>query len=341
MSGNLVKLSYEVYNKQRLAVRGDRDKYQEIIKAIGGRWNPRMRGGEGWLVPISQQEKLEKIIRDLTGVQSTQTHQQTTQTTPQVLSDENGVTVSDVKSGSIKSSKSSESNESNSSQVKSDSSDSDSATIPEVKSRKQQKKYHREQSEDTEKSQNDQVNESHESDNSSGDSSDSSEIDPKIKALLNTVDENSGKTRDKKNQRHAKVTERTKHTNEDKKDKKDKKEKRAEKTRHTKHTDKLEDDIISYYKSLKKKPSDFQKLHQTTSNSRTYSSTKSESYESSSDDFPSPSSPSSPSNQVLLKNSKNEKVLKRKIKELQRLVYETEMKNKKLKAKYKRNIYRK
>lgn len=60
------ELEYIIYNKHRLAVRGDRNKYQDLLKNIGGRWNSRMRGGEGWLVPIEHKEELDAIINGIT-----------------------------------------------------------------------------------------------------------------------------------------------------------------------------------------------------------------------------------------------------------------------------------
>ena len=58
-------LSYEKYNKNRLAVRGDKDKYQNLIKSIGGRWNSRMRGGEGWMIPTNKEKILKNLIKSL------------------------------------------------------------------------------------------------------------------------------------------------------------------------------------------------------------------------------------------------------------------------------------
>ena len=45
-------LSYQIYSDSKIAVVGDKDEYHFFLKEIGGRWNPRMKGGAGWLVPI-------------------------------------------------------------------------------------------------------------------------------------------------------------------------------------------------------------------------------------------------------------------------------------------------
>ena len=61
------ELSYQVYNKQRLAVRttGNKKKYEGVIKSLSGRWNPRMKGGEGWLVPIEKEPEIKHLIESL------------------------------------------------------------------------------------------------------------------------------------------------------------------------------------------------------------------------------------------------------------------------------------
>lgn len=64
MSG---ELTYEVYNKKSFAVRGDRQKFTKIIKNLNGRWNSRMRGGPGWLVPIEREADLKKLVAEFGG----------------------------------------------------------------------------------------------------------------------------------------------------------------------------------------------------------------------------------------------------------------------------------
>ena len=58
-------LRYETYKNDRLAVFGDRNKYNTIIKEIGGRWNPRMPDGPGWNIASSAEDKLKSIIERL------------------------------------------------------------------------------------------------------------------------------------------------------------------------------------------------------------------------------------------------------------------------------------
>ena len=64
------ELTFEEYNDNSYSVRGDKKKYAKKLKDIGGRWNPRMKGGEGWLVP---KENLDNLKNLLTSVNSNET----------------------------------------------------------------------------------------------------------------------------------------------------------------------------------------------------------------------------------------------------------------------------
>lgn len=58
----MTSLTYIKYNNRSLAVRGDRNKYADEIKRIGGRWNVGLKGGEGWTVPVENEYLLKSII---------------------------------------------------------------------------------------------------------------------------------------------------------------------------------------------------------------------------------------------------------------------------------------
>ena len=62
------ELVYEDYNDKSIAVRGDRDKFGKILKEVNGRWNPRMKGGAGWLVSKEFASDLKKIAEQLVGL---------------------------------------------------------------------------------------------------------------------------------------------------------------------------------------------------------------------------------------------------------------------------------
>ena len=59
------ELTYEDYNKKSYSVHGNKEKYSKQIKAIGGRWNPRMKNGEGWLVPKDSFEELKALVNSV------------------------------------------------------------------------------------------------------------------------------------------------------------------------------------------------------------------------------------------------------------------------------------
>uniref|UniRef100_A0A6C0JMC1 Uncharacterized protein n=1 Tax=viral metagenome TaxID=1070528 RepID=A0A6C0JMC1_9ZZZZ len=63
-------LTYEDYNLKSVSVRGDRNKFTNIIKKVKGRWNPRMKGGEGWLVGKEFVPKLQEIINSMDDVKN-------------------------------------------------------------------------------------------------------------------------------------------------------------------------------------------------------------------------------------------------------------------------------
>ena len=56
-------LTYIKYNDEKFAVLGDKKLYHSEINKIGGRWNSRMKGGPGWLVPVTNESDLKKLVR--------------------------------------------------------------------------------------------------------------------------------------------------------------------------------------------------------------------------------------------------------------------------------------
>jgi len=66
-------LTYHPYNKQSFAVIGDRAKYGNLMKTIGGRWNSKLKGGPGWTVPIANEAGLKKIITAMSTPEETET----------------------------------------------------------------------------------------------------------------------------------------------------------------------------------------------------------------------------------------------------------------------------
>lgn len=58
-------LRYENYTAKSLAVFGDRDRYDGIMKTIGARWNDKMRCGAGWMLNREHEDKLKQLIASL------------------------------------------------------------------------------------------------------------------------------------------------------------------------------------------------------------------------------------------------------------------------------------
>jgi hypothetical protein len=60
---NMADITYTTYNERSFIVRGDKEKYKDLIKTIGGRWNSRVKDGEpGWLVGFDKEDELKKLI---------------------------------------------------------------------------------------------------------------------------------------------------------------------------------------------------------------------------------------------------------------------------------------
>ena len=63
-------LRYENFTAKSLAIFGDRELYDNILKDIGGKWNPRMKPQPGWYIDKSQEDKLKKLIVEINGTSS-------------------------------------------------------------------------------------------------------------------------------------------------------------------------------------------------------------------------------------------------------------------------------
>jgi hypothetical protein len=56
------KLTYDVYNNKCLSLKANRKEHNSFMKKIGGRWNSRMKGGEGWLIPKENESELKDYL---------------------------------------------------------------------------------------------------------------------------------------------------------------------------------------------------------------------------------------------------------------------------------------
>lgn len=58
-------LRYETYTAKSLAVFGDRDKYDGIMRTLSARWNEKMRCGPGWMVNREYEDRLKQLIESM------------------------------------------------------------------------------------------------------------------------------------------------------------------------------------------------------------------------------------------------------------------------------------
>ncbi len=62
-------MSYEPYNDKYFIVRIDggsnKHPYHKVFAAMGGRWNSRAKGGNGWLIPKNNEIQLKKFLESV------------------------------------------------------------------------------------------------------------------------------------------------------------------------------------------------------------------------------------------------------------------------------------
>jgi len=58
-------LVYTFLNTDKIVVRGNKDKYDAILKTIGGKWNASLKAGPGWVIEREKEQKLKKLIGSL------------------------------------------------------------------------------------------------------------------------------------------------------------------------------------------------------------------------------------------------------------------------------------
>ena len=287
------KLTCEVYNKTRLAIRGDRALYNDLVKKIGGRWNSRMHGGEGWIIPIEQREVVEDLINSL----------------------------NDTSDSKIICKEKEELNEFNTQQDSDEEEDNDE----EFFEREKEEKTAREKEEASER----EKKEKKAREKEEARKREKEEKKAREKEEARKREKEEKKAREKEEARKREKEEKKAREKEEARERE--KEKRKETRDIAEHAMSMEsEDPLAYFRSFSKKPVDFRKLYgPSSSDSGSYSSSTSRT--ESSDDFPSPDTPIK--NKPYKKSENNHEDLFEKVNELQRKLHELEIKNKKLKAK--------
>lgn len=64
-SGQNSLFTWYIYNDKSFAVRGDRSKYANALKAVKGRWHSRMKGGPGWVIPRKNKKEMLALFKRL------------------------------------------------------------------------------------------------------------------------------------------------------------------------------------------------------------------------------------------------------------------------------------
>ena len=57
-------ITVEQYSEKAIVVRGNTIPYKDKILSIGGKWNKMLKGGEGWVFPLTKKPIVEKLLSE-------------------------------------------------------------------------------------------------------------------------------------------------------------------------------------------------------------------------------------------------------------------------------------
>lgn len=57
-----ININIDSYSERAIVLRGDTEVHKEPLKALGGKWNARLRDGPGWIFPKTKQQEIENWI---------------------------------------------------------------------------------------------------------------------------------------------------------------------------------------------------------------------------------------------------------------------------------------
>ena len=337
------KLTFEVYSKTRLAIRGgDRAVYNDIIKNIGGRWNSRMHGGEGWIIPIEQKDIVEALINSLNRkiVEDVDNEQETCEEEPEPLCEnEEDENEEDENEDEEECESQKEKNESleRERQKEKEKEEKKAKEKKEALERERQKEKEKEEKKAKEKKEALERERQREKE----EERERERIRLKEEKKAKEKEEAREQERIRMNEeRKAQEKEERRIAEELEKQKKENKrlerEKNERNSKTNKETKKIaeyaismeSEDPLAYFRSFSKKPVDFRKLYGISDSDRSSYSSSTPGTESS-DDFPSPATPRNRQDKT---RDNNHGELFDKLNELQRKLHEMEVKNRKLKA---------
>ena len=57
-------ITVEQYSEKAIVVRGNTVPYKDKLLSIGGKWNKMLKGGEGWIFPLTKKPIVEKMLSE-------------------------------------------------------------------------------------------------------------------------------------------------------------------------------------------------------------------------------------------------------------------------------------
>lgn len=57
-------ITVEQYSEKAIVVRGNTIPYKDKLLSIGGKWNKMLKGGEGWIFPLTKKPIVEKLLSE-------------------------------------------------------------------------------------------------------------------------------------------------------------------------------------------------------------------------------------------------------------------------------------
>lgn len=57
-------ITVEQYSEKAIVVRGNTVPYKDKLLSIGGKWNKMLKGGEGWIFPLTKKHVVEKMLSE-------------------------------------------------------------------------------------------------------------------------------------------------------------------------------------------------------------------------------------------------------------------------------------
>jgi hypothetical protein len=74
------------YTEKSFAVRGQTKEYSRFLADLGGKWNPNLKDGAGWIFSIKKREQVEKLLKSHSKNQSNDENENETDKLDKILS---------------------------------------------------------------------------------------------------------------------------------------------------------------------------------------------------------------------------------------------------------------